>query len=150
MYRKIKSAADVVQVRYWMQRGSGRHRFEHGADTRLKSNLTQSSVADTGIEDAGAGAIVVVPDHRRQSEVITQGIGELTPSELEIIHKVVDALEPPAEGEINATDDVVQMNPGVDVITVLANRLSSSAADVRRDVLTGTVDTTKSQDTGLD
>ena len=60
-----------------MQRVSGRNRFEHGADTGLKSNLTQPGVADTGIEDAGTGAIVVVPDHRRQSEVITQGIGEL-------------------------------------------------------------------------
>ena len=84
---------------------------------------------------------MVVPDHRGQSEVITQGVGKLTPGELEIIHKVVDALEPPAEGEINATDDVEQMNPGVDVIAILANRLSSGAADVRRDVLTGTVNT---------
>ena len=128
---------------------SSRHRFEHGADAGLKSNLTQPGVADTGIEDPGARSIMVVPDHGRQSKVITQSIGELTPGELEIIHKVVDALEPPAEGEINATDDVVQMNPGVDVITVLANRLSSSAADVRRDVLTGTVNTTKPQHTGL-
>ena len=149
MYRKIKSAADVVRVRYGMQRGSGRHRFEHGADTRLKSNLTQSSVADTGIEDAGAGAIVVVPDHRRQSEVITQGIGELTPGELQIIHKVVDALEAPTESKINATDDVEQMNPGVDVIAVLANRLSSSTTDVRRNVLTRTVNTTQPQYTSL-
>ena len=132
-----------------MQRSSGRHRFKHGADAGPKSDLTQPGVADTGIEDAGAGSIMVVPDHGRQSEVITEGIGELTPGELEIIHKVVDALEPPAEGEINATDDVVQMNPGVDVIAVLANRLSSSAADVRRDVLTGTVNTTKPQHTGL-
>ena len=125
------------------------HRFEHGADAGLKSDLTQPGVADTGIEDTGARSIMVVPDHGRQSKVITQSIGELTPGELEIIHKVVDALEAPAEGEINATDDVVQMNPGVDVITVLANRLSSSAADVRRDVLTGTVDPTKPQHTGL-
>ena len=131
-----------------MQRSS-RHRFEHGADAGLKSDLTQPGVADTGIEDPGARSIMVVPDHGRQSKVITQSIGELTTGELEIIHKVVDALEPTAEGEINATDDVVQMNPGVDVITVLANRLSSSAADVRRDVLTGTVDTTKPQHTGL-
>ena len=131
-----------------MQRSS-RHRFEHGADAGLKSDLTQPGVADTGIEDPGARSIMIVPDHGRQSKVITQSIGELTTGELEIIHKVVDALEPPAEGEINATDDVVQMNPGVDVITVLANRLSSSAADVRRDVLTGTVDTTKSQHAGL-
>ena len=128
---------------------SSRHRFEHGADAGLKSDLTQPGVADTGIEDPGARSIMVVPDHGRQSKVITQSIGELTPGELEIIHKVVDALEPPAEGEINATDDVVQMNPGVDVITVLANRLSSSAADVRRDVLTGTVDPTKPQHAGL-
>ena len=125
------------------------HRFEHGADAGLKSDLTQPGVADTGIEDTGARSIMVVPDHGRQSKVITQSIGELTPGELEIIHKVVDALEPPAVGEINATDDVVQMNPGVDVITVLANRLSSSAADVRRDVLTGTVDPTKPQHAGL-
>ena len=125
------------------------HRFEHGADAGLKSDFTQPGIADTGIEDACTGAIVVVPDHRGQSEVITQGVGKLTPGELEIIHKVVDALEPPAEGEINATDDVVQMNPGIDVITVLANRLSSSAADVRRDVLTGTVDPTKPQHAGL-
>ena len=125
------------------------HRFEHGADAGLKSDLTQPGVAYTGIEDTGARSIMVVPDHGRQSKVITQSIGELTPGELEIIHKVVDALEPPAEGEINATDDVVQMNPGVDVITVLANRLSSSAADVRRDVLTGTVDPTKPQHAGL-
>ena len=128
---------------------SSRHRFEHGADAGLKSDLTQPGVADTGIEDTGARSIMVVPDHGRQSKVITQSIGELTTGELEIIHKVVDALEPPAEGEINATDDVVQMNPGVDVITVLANRLSSSAADVRRDVLTGTVDPTKPQHAGL-
>ena len=128
---------------------SSRHRFEHGADAGLKSDLTQPGVADTGIEDTGARSIMVVPDHGRQSEVITQSIGKLTPGELEIIHKVVDALEPPAEGEINATDDVVQMNPGVDVIAVLANRLSSSAADVRRDVLTGTVNTSKPQHTGL-
>ena len=85
-----------------MQRSSGRHRFEHGADTGLKSDLTKPGIADTGIEDAGTGAIVVVPDHRRQSEVITQGIGELTPGELKIIHKVVDALEAPAESKINA------------------------------------------------
>ena len=128
---------------------SSRHRFEHGADAGLKSDLTQPGVADTGIEDTGARSIMVVPDHGRQSKVITQSIGELTPGELEIIHKVVDALEPPGEGEINATDDVVQMNPGVEVITVLAYRLSSSAADVRRDVLTGTVDPTKPQHTGL-
>ena len=128
---------------------SSRHRFEHGADAGLKSDLTQPGVADTGIEDPGTRSIMVVPDHGRQSKVITQSIGELTPGELEIIHKVVDALEPPAEGEINATDDVEQMNPGVDVIAVLANRLSSGAADVRRDVLTGTVNTTKPQHTGL-
>ena len=132
-----------------MHRGSGRNRFEHGADTRLKSNLTQSSVADAGIEDAGAGAIVVVPDHRRQSEVITQGIGELTSGELQIIHKVVDALKASTESKINATDDVEQMNPGVDVIAVLANRLSSSTTDVRRDVLTRTVNTTQPQYTSL-
>ena len=125
------------------------HRFEHGADAGLKSDLTQPGVADTGIEDTGARSIMVVPDHGRQSKVITQSIGELTPGELEIIHKVVDALEPPAVGEINATDDVVQMNPGVDVITVLANRLSSSAADVRRNVHTGSVNTTKPQHTGM-
>ena len=128
---------------------SSRHRFEHGADAGLKSDLTQPGVADTGIEDTGARSIMVVPDHGRQSKVITQSIGKLTPGELQIIHKVVDALEPPAEGEINATDDVEQMNPGVDVIAVLANRLSSSAADVGRDVLTGTVNTTKPQHTGL-
>ena len=100
---------------------SSRHRFKHGADAGPKSDLTQPGVADTGIEDTGARSIMVVPDHGRQSKVITQSIGKLTPGELEIIHKVVDALEPPAEGEINATDDVVQMNPGVDVIAVLAN-----------------------------
>ena len=149
MYRKIKSAADVVLVRYRMQRGSGRHRFEHGADTRLKSNLTQSSVADTSIEDAGAGTIVVVPYHWGQSEFITQGIGKLTPGELEIIHKVVCALEAAAEGEINTANDVVKMNPGIDVIAVLANRLPSSTADVRRDVLARAVDTTQPQYTGL-
>ena len=104
-----------------MHRSSGHHRFKHGADAGPKSDLTQPGVADTGIEDTGARSIMVVPDHGRQSKVITQSIGELTPGELEIIHKVVDALEPPAEGEINATDDVVQMNPGVDVIAVLAN-----------------------------
>ena len=81
---------------------------------------------------------MVVPDHRRQSEVITQGIGELTPGELEIIHKVVNALEPPAEGEINTANDVVKMNPGIDVIAVLANRLPSSTADVRRDIFVRT------------
>ncbi len=71
------------------------------------------------------------------------------PGELEIIHKVVDALEPPADSEINAADDVVQMNPGINVIAVLANRLPSSTADVRRDVLTGTVNTTQPQHAGL-
>ena len=85
---------------------------------------------------------MVVPDHRGQSEVITQGIGKLTPGELEIIHKVVGALEPPAEGEINTANDVVKMNPGIDVVAVLANRLTSSTADVRRDVLARTVNTT--------
>ena len=149
MFRKIKSAADVVRVRYQMQRGSGRYRFEHGTDTGLKSNFTQPGVADSGIEDAGTGAIVIVPNNRRQSEIITQGIGELTPSELEIIHKVVDALEAPAESKVNATDDVEQMNPGVDVIAVLANRLSSSTTDVRRNVLTRTVNTTQPQYTSL-
>ena len=104
-----------------MQRSSGHHRFKHGADAGPKSDLTQPGVADTGMEDTGARSIMGVPDHGRQSEVITQSIGELTPGELEIIHKVVNALEPPAEGEITATDDVVQMNPGVDVIAVLAN-----------------------------
>ena len=112
-----------------MQRAS-RHRFEHGAYAGLKSDLTQPGVADTGIEDPGARSIMVVPDHGRQSKVITQSIGELTTGELEIIHKVVDALEPPAEGVINATDAVEQMHPGVDVIAVFASRLSSGAADV--------------------
>ena len=131
-----------------MQRSS-RHRFEHGADAGLKSDLTQPGVADTGIEDPGARSIMVVPDHGRQSEVITQSIGELTAGELEIINKVVDALEPAADGEINAADDVVQMNPGVDVIAVLANRLSRSTTDVRRNVLTRTVNTTQPQNTSL-
>ena len=132
-----------------MQRSSGRHRFEHGADTGLKSHLTQPGVTDAGIEHTGTGSIMIVPDHRRQSEVLAQCIGELTTGELQIINEVVDALEPPAEGEINAADDVVQMNPCVDVIAVLANRLSSSAADVRRDVHAGSVNTTKPQHTGL-
>ena len=128
---------------------SSRHRFEHGADAGLKSDLTQPGVADTGIEDPGARSIMVVPDHGRQSKVITQSIGELTPGELEIIHKVVNALEPPAEGEINTANDVVKMNPSIDVIAVFANRLPSSTADVRRNVHAGTVDTTKPQHTGL-
>ena len=149
LYRKIKSAANVEQLRYAGVGTSGRNRFQHGADAGLKSGFTQPSVADTGIEDACTGAIVVVPDHRGQSEVITQGIGKLTPGELEIIHKVVDALEAPAEGEINTANDVVKMNPGIDVITVLANRLPSSTADVRRDVLARTVNTTQPQHTGL-
>ena len=131
-----------------MQRSS-RHRFEHGADAGLKSDLTQPGVADTGIEDPGARSIMVVPDHGRQAMVVAKCIGELTSSELQIIHKVVDALEPPAEGEINATDDVVQMNPGVDVITVLANRLSSSTTDVRRNVITRAVNTSQPQYTRL-
>ena len=104
--------------------------------------------ADAG-SDSCTGAIMVVPDHRCQSEVITQGIRKLTPSELEIIYKVVDALEPTAEGEINTANDVVKMNPGIDVVAVLANRLPSSTPDVRRDVLAWTVDTTQPQHTGL-
>ena len=128
---------------------SSRHRFKHGADAGPKSDLTQPGVADTGIEDTGARSIMVVPDHGWQSKVITQSIGELTPGELEIIHKVVDALEPPAEGEINATDDVVQMNPGVDVIAVLANRLASCTTDVGRNVLTRAINATKSENTGF-
>ena len=125
------------------------HRFEHGADAGLKSDLTQPGVADTGIEDTGARSIMVVPDHGRQSKVITQSIGELTPGELEIIHKVVDALEPPAEGEINTANDVVKVNPSIDVIAVFANRLPSSTADVRRDIHAGAVNTTQPQHTGL-
>ena len=128
---------------------SGRNRFQHRANAELKSDFTQPGVADTGIEDACTGAIVVVPDHRGQSEVITQGIRKLTPGELEIIHKVVCALEPPAEGEINTANDVVKMNPGIDVVAVFANRLPSSTADVRRDVLARTVNTTEPQHTGL-
>ena len=68
---------------------SGRNRFQHGAEAGLKSDFSQPGVADTGIEDACTGAIVVVPDHRGQSVVITQGVGKLTPGELEIIHKVI-------------------------------------------------------------
>ena len=64
---------------------SGRNRFQHGADAGLESDFTQPGIADTGIEDACAGAIMVVPDHWGQSEVITQGIGKLTPGELEIL-----------------------------------------------------------------
>ena len=128
---------------------SSRHRFEHGADAGLKSDLTQPGVAYTGIEDTGARSIMVVPDHGRQSKVITQSIGELTTGELEIIHKVVDALEPPAEGEINTANDVVKMNPGIDVIAVFTNRLTRSTADVGRDVLPRAIDATQPENTGL-
>ena len=128
---------------------SSRHRFEHGADAGLKSDLTQPGVAYTGIEDTGARSIMVVPDHGRQSKVITQSIGELTTGELEIIHKVVDALEPPAEGEINTANDVVKMNPGIDVIAVFTNRLARSTSDVGRDVLPRAIDATQPENTGL-
>ena len=42
---------------------SGRHRFKHGGNAGLESNFTQPGIADTSVEDACPGAVVIVPNH---------------------------------------------------------------------------------------
>ena len=81
--------------------------------------------------------------------VVTQCIGKLTTGELEIIHKVVNPLKPFPESEVNAPDDVLQMDPGIDVIAVFTNRLARSTSDVGRDVLSRAIDATQPENTGL-
>ena len=93
---------------------SSRHWFQHGANTGLETDFTQPSIADAGIEDACPRTIMVVPDHWRQTVIVTEGVGELTTGELKVIHQVVNPLEPPSKGEINAPDNVLQMNPGIE------------------------------------
>ena len=87
----------------------------------METDFTQTGIADTRIENARPGTIVVVPDHRGQAVVVTECIGQLATGELEIVHKVVNPLKLFPKRKVNATNDVLEMNPGIDVIAVLAN-----------------------------
>ena len=98
--------------------------FEHGTDRWSEAQLTQTGIADPCIEDAGAWSVMVLPNNRGKTFLITKGIGELAARVLHVVNKVVNPLKTASIGEINASDDVLKMHPSIDVIAILGHALT--------------------------
>ena len=79
---------------------------------------------------------------------ITKHVREISTGDLKIIHQVVKTLQLMIERKINSMNDVMKMDPCIDMTPIFRNHLSRSAADERRDVFIGAIDTTQSQHAG--
>ena len=130
-------------------RSKGWNLLQHGGDGGGESHFPEARIADAGIEDPGSLTIVVVPDHWRKTFLVTEGVGQLTSGELQVIHQVVDALQSSLPGKAHPANDVFQMHPGIDVIAILGNTTSRGTTDEGGDVLVRSVDPTQEQNTGV-
>ena len=72
---------------------------------------------------------MVFPDHRCKPLLLAERVRQVPTRQLEIVHQVVDPLQSPLQGETHTTDDVVQMNPGIDMGAVFGHNAPGGAAN---------------------
>ena len=92
---------------------------------------------------------MVLPDHRSQAFLLTEGIGQFTSTELKIIHQVENPLQSLREGELNTANNVIAVNPGIDVGSVLGDKVAGGTSDEGGDVLSGPINPTETKHAGL-